>query len=197
VLRRCSLEKTLHRSGSNSSADRQRRQFASELDDPNHVEGVPEHDFTAGTSHGGYGAGIGVGVGAGDMYNQDPYYHSDAYEYDQAYGQHQHSHAYPPTGAYDQAAYPQHDDGYDHAHAHEYPSQDQPAQDGYADLQRGNSIGSGSGHGHEYAQNAAPAHGHDGSAHGHGMVPHQQVYPNGFPSPEDYIGRPTGGNDGP
>ncbi|RSH91024.1 hypothetical protein EHS25_010200 [Saitozyma podzolica] len=189
------LEKTLHRSTSNSSVDRQRQQYATELDDPNHVAGIPEHDFTAGPAHGAYAEGA-----VGETYNQDPYYHAQAYEYEQGYNNH--SHAYPPTGAYDHTAYPaQAEDGAAVPHqygesyggsyaANEYPNQDQPVQDGYADLHRGNSGGSG-GHGHEYGQG--------GSAHGHAAMsmPQPQVYPDEFPSPDTYLGRPTGGNEGP
>jgi hypothetical protein len=190
-----SLEKTLHRSTSNSSVDRQRQQYATELDDPNHVAGIPEHDFTAGPAHGAYAEGA-----VGDTYNQDPYYHAQAYEYEHGYNNH--THAYPPTGAYDHTAYPaqaedgaavphQYGDSYGGSYVtNEYPNQDQPVQDGYADLHRGNSGGSG-GHGHEYGQG--------GSAHGHAAMsmPQPQVYPDEFPSPDTYLGRPTGGNDGP
>ena len=133
-----SLEKTLHRTTSNSSADRQRRQFVSELEDPNQVAGIPEHDFTAGAA----------GHGAYSFYDQDPYSHAEQYDYDHVYE------AYHPND--------------------EYPSQDEPVDDGYADLQRGNSLG-----------------GHSGQEHG------IQTVQDRFPSPDDYIGRPTGSSDGP
>ena len=110
----------------------------SELEDPNQVAGIPEHDFTAGAA----------GHGAYNIYNQDPYTHAEQYDYDQVYE------AYQPQD--------------------EYPSPDDPIDDGYADLQRGNSLGSRSGH-------------------GHGIQP----IGDRFPSPEDYLGRPTGSSDGP
>ena len=162
--RMISLEKTLHRSTSNSSADRQRQQFVSELE-PNYVDGVPSHDFTAGATN-------MAGQGSYDQYNQDtyhqdPYAHAEEYEYGAAYQQH----AYPPgTHDYpsqDTSSYPHHEDG-------AYPNQDVPVHDGYADLQRGNS---GSSHSHHSAQ-IYPAH-------------------DTFPSSEHYLGRPTGGADGP
>lgn len=112
-----------HRSSSNSLAAIHRQELVNELDSK-HVEGVPDHDFTAG-GH-GYDTSNMAGAGAGgqemyDVYNQDPYTHAEEYEYDAAY-------------QYDQRG------GYEH---------EQPTQDtGYADLHRGNSIGSGSGHGH-------------------------------------------------
>jgi len=119
----------------------QREEFVAELDSK-HVDGVPDHDFTAG--------GNMAGHGAYEDYHQDPYASAEAYEYDAAYH-------------------------YDDVAQHQY---DQPTQDtgaGYTDLQRGNSIGSGSGHGH-----------------------HQASYPvEQFPMPENYLGRPTGGAEGP
>ncbi|WVQ96639.1 hypothetical protein IAU59_003744 [Kwoniella sp. CBS 9459] len=168
------FEKTLQRTASNSSASRQRQELVAELDDPNHVPGVPPHDFTAGT------AGIGAGVGAGyNMYNADPYAHAEQYEYDQSY-QHPHQqydHQYPPS------AYTQDPQGY--ATYTGAPTQDQPLTDGYADLQRGGSIGSGSGHGH---------------GHGQAVSHDQGVYPGEltFPTADQYgLGRPTGGAEGP
>lgn len=115
-----------------------RQELVAELDSK-HVPGVPDHDFTAG------GGANMAGHGAYDVYNQDPYAHAEAYEYDAAYH-------------YDQRGY-------------EY---DQPTQDtGYADLQRGNSIGSGSGHGHG------------------------QQYPiESFPVADHYLSRPSAA-DGP
>lgn len=118
----------------------------SELEDPNQVAGIAEHDFTAGAVNAaGHGAYNNHNQ---ETYNQDPYAHAEQYEYDNSY----HQHAYPPN--------------------HEYPTQDAPIGDGYADLQRGNSLGSGSGHGHAQRYDT-------------------------FPSPENYLGRPTGGADGP
>jgi len=124
----------------------QRQEFISELDSK-HVDGVPDHDFTAGNM---------AGQGAYEDYHQDPYASAEAYEYD--------------------AAYQYHDDVTQHHDA----GYDQPTQDtgaGYTDLHRGNSIGSGSGHGHG---------------------PVQPQYPvEQFPMPDHYLGRPTGGADGP
>jgi hypothetical protein len=137
-----SLEKSHHRSSSNSSAAMQREEFVAELDSK-HVDGVPDHDFTAG--------GNMAGHGAYEDYHQDPYASAEAYEYDAAYH-------------YDDVA---------QQHAYDQPTQDTGA--GYTDLQRGNSIGSGSGHGH-----------------------HQASYPvEQFPMPDHYLGRPTGGAEGP
>jgi len=134
-----------HRTDSNSSAAIQRNNLVAELDNPNLVAGVPEHDFTAGANI--------SGQGMYDHYNNDPYARAEAYEYDPSY--------YQQQGAY----------------GHHQAAYDQPTQDtaeGYADLQRGNSIGSGSGH-----------------THG------EQIQLENFPMPEQYLGRPTGGADGP
>jgi hypothetical protein len=121
----------------------QRQEFVAELDSK-HVEGVPDHDFTAG--------GNMAGQGIYDNYHQDPYAHAEAYEYDAAY-QYDDSSRVMATGGYEQ------------------PTQD---TSGYTDLQRGNSIGSGSGHGHAY--------------------PVEQFQ---MPDSSHYLGRPTGGADGP
>lgn len=137
------MEKTHQRSSSHSSAAMHRQELVAELDSK-HVEGVPDHDFTAGNM-------AGAGAYDNDVYNQDPYSHAEAYEYDAAYQYDDDPRAYPHA----------------HAHAHEQPTQDT----GYADLHRGNSIGSGSGHGH---------------ANGHG-----QQYPvESFPMPDHYLNRP-------
>lgn len=137
------MEKSHHRSSSNSSAAMHRQELVAELDSK-HVEGVPDHDFTAG----GHSNMAGAGAYDGDVYNQDPYSHAEAYEYDAAY-----QYDSEPRGGY----------------AHDQPTQDT----GYADLHRGNSIGSGSGHGH-----------------GHG-----QQYPvETFPVPDHYINRPLSGD---
>ncbi|WVF69137.1 hypothetical protein IAT40_003911 [Kwoniella sp. CBS 6097] len=172
------FEKTLQRTASNSSASRQRQELVAELDDPSHVPGVPPHDFTAGS------AGVGAGVGAGyNMYNADPYAYAEQYEYDQTYQQHPHhgqgqyDHQYPPS------AHTQDPQGY--ATYNGAPTQDQPLNEGYADLQRGGSIGSGSGHGH---------------GHGQAVSHDQGVYPGEltFPTADQYgLGRPTGGAEGP
>ena len=141
------MEKTHARSSSYSSAAMHRQELVAELDSK-HVEGVPDHDFTA---PGGHGNMAGAGAYDNDIYNQDPYSHAEAYEYDAAYQYDEDPRAYP------------HVQGLGLAH-------DQPTQDtGYADLHRGNSIGSGSGHGH-----------------GHG-----QQYPvESFPMPDHYLNRP-------
>ncbi|WWD04993.1 hypothetical protein V865_003064 [Kwoniella europaea PYCC6329] len=168
------FEKTLQRTASNSSASRQRRELVAELDDPNHVPGVPPHDFTAGTA----------GVGAYAMYNQDPYAHAEQYDYEAAYDQQG-----QPQHGYDQYQYPPQAVTQDHQGYATYQGAP-PTQDdaGYADLQRGNSIGSGSGHGHGHVQ---AMHQHD----------QQGVYPGelSFPNASEYgaLGRPTGGADGP
>jgi hypothetical protein len=109
-----------------------------------------------------------------DMYNADPYAHAEAYDYDAQYQyqqqptQQQQQHQYPPVS-------------YNHG---DYPTQDEPigGAQGYADLQRGNSVGSGSGHGH---------------GHSHSLAVGQAVYPGDFPNADNYLGRPTGGSDGP
>ncbi|WWC88494.1 uncharacterized protein L201_003405 [Kwoniella dendrophila CBS 6074] len=176
------FEKTLQRTASNSSASRQRRELVAELDDPNAVPGVPTHDFTAGTA----------GVGAYAMYNQDPYSHAEQYDYEAAYNQPgQHGYDQNQHG-YDQHQYPPQAMTQDHQGYAGYqgaPTQDTDASNaGYADLQRGNSIGSGSGHGHNH--NGSHMHQHD-----------QGVYPGEltFPSADQYgaLGRPTGGAEGP
>lgn len=155
------LEKTMQRSPSNASLDRQRQQFVVDLEtEPNHVPGIPEHDFTAGSNATGYVAA----PYNQDVYNADPFAHAQAYDYDQGY-------------------YVQQRHQYEAQHGcseHDYPTQDQHAHEGYADLQRGNSVGSGSGSGH---------------GHGHGCQ--QYVQPSDFPNPNTYLGRPTGGGDGP
>ena len=71
-----SMEKSHHRSSSNSSAAMQRNEFIAELDSK-HVDGVPDHDFTAGSNMAGHGVY--------DNYHQDPYASAEAYEYDAAY----------------------------------------------------------------------------------------------------------------
>jgi hypothetical protein len=102
-----------------------------------------------------------------NMYNSDPYAHAEAFDYDAQY-------------RYDQSQM-------QHQQQHQYPPNgDYPTQDegngGYTDLQRGHSIGSGSGHGHGHAGVSQSQH---------------QVYPGEFPMTENYLGRPTGGSDGP
>nr|XP_019045502.1 hypothetical protein I302_05892 [Kwoniella bestiolae CBS 10118]OCF24432.1 hypothetical protein I302_05892 [Kwoniella bestiolae CBS 10118] len=168
------FEKTLQRTASNSSASRQRRELVAELDDPNHVPGVPQHDFTAGT------AGVGAGYAA---YQQDPYSHAEQYDYEAVYNQH------GQQQGYDQYQYPPQAVTQDHQGYATYQGAP-PTQDdaGYADLQRGNSIGSGSGHGHGHGQ---AMHQHDQQ----GLYPGQMT----FPDASEYgaLGRPTGGADGP
>ncbi|ORX37320.1 hypothetical protein BD324DRAFT_650920 [Kockovaella imperatae] len=153
------LEKTLHRSASSSSLDRQRQQFIADLDrdGPDYVEGVPQHDFTAGASGMQYDS---------NMYNHDPFAHSAAYDYDTSY-YHQ---AHQPIAPLPPAAVAEYG-------SHDYPTQD-PGE-GYSDLHRGNS---GSSHGSH--------HGSQGSGR------QQAVRPSDFPTPGQYLGRPTEG-DGP
>lgn len=178
------FEKAHSRHGSSDSAERHRKALvAEEFDGPaNLVPGVPEHDFTAGPGYattGGAGAG-----GAYGMYNSDPFAHTQSYDYDQTYA-HSHNHGYPPH-SYDQYGNPIYTGttsppvgGYD------YPTQDgqeHAGGAGYADLQRGNSTGSG------------------GHAHGHVHSPiatAQTGYNDDFPESGQYLGRPTGGADGP
>ena len=138
------IEKTLYRTASTASADRQRQQFVKELEtDPNYIAGIPEHDFTAAPNHSAYGT-------YDDMYTNDPFAHAQSYHYNEHI-------AYPPTAHVD------------------YPTQD---TDGYADLQRGNSVGSGSGHGHD-------------TAHAYGApAPTTGAY---YP-PDEYMGQPTAGH---
>ena len=156
------LEKTHHRTASNASADRQRQQFVKELEaDPNYVAGVPEHDFTASANHAGYGAYDETYT---DTYNNDPFARAEAYEYDQDdyyHGQNAQQ-GYAPSAGH--VEFPSHG-----MHAQDYPTQDQP-EEGYANLQRGNSNGS------DHARHAVPT---------------------AFPSADTYLGRPTGGNEGP
>lgn len=192
------LEKTLQRSASNVSADRQRQALVAELDH-NHVPGVPEHDFTAGTGYAGAGVGAGVGAGAGYAY------HSQAY--DDYYQQQQGTHGYPPMphgshalqgqaygrqeedayGGYD---YPGQDgsDAYAHAHAQQGHDQGQ----GYTDLKRGDSVGA-------YSHPTSAGYGQ-----GHEQYPPQQPHSQqgqgeygDFPESGNYLGRPTGGAEGP
>lgn len=173
------LEKTLHRSNSTSSAAGQRQQFVSELDHPNMLAGIPDHDFTAGPGQmQGDNAVYDV-----DQYNRDPYGHQQQYEYDnygyqpqQGQYDHQQQHVYPPGAGHEYAA-------------HDYPTQDEPAGAGYADVQRDHSTG-GSGHGHGYD------HGYPAYEEPQGQA-HQVQATSAFPDPVSYLGRPTGGSDGP
>ncbi|OXG27242.1 hypothetical protein C367_02673 [Cryptococcus neoformans Ze90-1] len=165
------FEKTLQRTTSQSSANRQRQELVAQLDDdPNQVAGVPEHDFTAGAGVGAYG--YQHDQYAGEQYEYDQYNAG----YDNAY-----DHAYPPHPSHAMQ------------HGYEY-GQDgtlqQPAtavttdSEGYAELQRGPSIGSGSGHGHGQAP----------------MMNDAGVYPGElqFPVADTYgLGRPTHVADGP
>ena len=136
------------------SLDRQRQQFVADLDrtEPDYVEGVPQHDFTAVGAHGGY---------ASDVYNCDPFAHAANYDCDTSY-----YHGSEPAA---------------HGYTSDYPTQDQPTQEyseGYADLHRGNSGSSHGSHGNHYQEDST-------------------VRPSDFPTPDQYIGRPTHGGDGP
>jgi hypothetical protein len=165
--------------------------MAEEFDSaPGLTAGIPEHDFTAGSVYGMAGAGAGAaatGAGAGTygMYNSDPFAHTNAYDYPpqgqgQAYGG-EGEHGYPPqtydqyghpvAGHYDQ---PTQEQAYEHDHAQ--------AQ-GYADLQRGNSDGSVHQHSHTQRVTSPTAN-----------VYHDDMT---FPESGQYLGRPTGGADGP
>ena len=188
-----SLEKRLQRSASNASADRQRQALVAELDhsphgNANYVAGVPEHDFTAGA---GVGYAGGAGVGAGGGYGA---YQSQAYDdYYASQQQGGNVHGYPPLP---------HDHAHGYAHAHAQDGYDYPGQDGqdaygqqqgaisagagYTDLKRGDSVG---------------AYSHPSTA-GYAAAPqqyqqqHQQEYAD-FPESGNYLGRPTGGAEGP
>lgn len=141
--------------------------------------GIPDHDFTAGSAYGMAGAGAGAGAAYG-AYDPDPFAHNQPYDY-QSYGEAEHG--YPPQ-TYDQYGHPV-------VAQYDHPTQDQDhvqgQGQGYADLQRGNS---------------------DGSAHQHSHTQHQAqqvtspiapVYHDDltFPESGQYLGRPTGGADGP
>jgi hypothetical protein len=197
-----SLEKTHHRSMSNSSAALQRRDLVDELEKAPYVPGIPDHDFTAGPGMAGHGAGSqGHGHGNGydyddNTYNHDPFAHAEAYEYDPLgdYSQHGQSAAAQPQ--YVDPEYQYQPQQQQQQYLYEGRYTDHPTQDtaeGYADLHRSHSVGSG---------------GHGGSASGHGHVmvqPHRysggaEQFPiegTGFPVAEQYLGRPTGGSDGP
>jgi hypothetical protein len=172
-----SFEKSHNRSASASSAERHRKALMAEEFEtgPALTAGIPEHDFTATSAYGMAGAGAGV---AG-MYNSDPFAHSSGYEYG-TYPDGTAEHGYPPqTGGY-----------YGHsvaAQAYELPTQDQDYGNGqggggYADLQRGNSDGSAHQHSHTQPQHS----------------PVQNYHADmDFPESGAYLGRPTGGADGP
>jgi hypothetical protein len=178
-----SFEKSHNRSASASSAERHRKALMAEEFEsggPNLTAGVPEHDFTAVSAYGM--AGAGAGVGAAGMYNADPYAHEQQYDY-QNYGEAEHG--YPPQ-TYDPYGHPI------AAQQYELPTQDQEyAGEGYADLQRGNSDGSAHQHSHTQQRVTSP------TAALHSPV--QQVYHDdmSFPESGNYLGRPTGGADGP
>lgn len=164
-----SFEKSHNRSASASSAERHRKALIEEEFDTvpvNHVPGIPEHDFTAGAA----------GAGAYGAYNSDPFAHTQAYDY--SYGSADHGYPPQPHG-YDQYGNPLSPpiQGY----GYDYPTQDGPDQ-GYADLQRGNSTGSA----HLHGRTSPTA-----------VSPQQQAYHDDFPESGMYLGRPTGGADGP
>lgn len=139
-------------------------------DDPNHVAGIPEHDFTAGAGVGAYG------------YQHDQYA-GEQYEYDQYGGGYDNAyeHAYPPLPSHAM----QHGYEYDQDHVLQQPATAVTTDsEGYAELQRGPSIGSGSGHGHGQAP----------------LMSDTGVYPGElqFPVADTYgLGRPTHVTDGP
>ncbi|KAL7423022.1 hypothetical protein Q5752_002321 [Cryptotrichosporon argae] len=183
------LEKTLQRTASNASADRQRQQLVAELDS-SLVAGVPEHDFTAG--------------------GEQPYAYNDQYAYQEQY-EYQGEHGYE-AGGYPPAAgdanynydHPTQDEGYRYedaahsahgpsasAHGHEQampePNEYQPAAHAaYADP--------GYGEPQQYTQPLSPG-GYadvrrDGGNSGSFMA-------ETFPASDFELGRPTGGAEGP
>lgn len=180
VLLMGSFEKSHNRSASASSAERHRKALMAEEFEsgPALTAGIPDHDFTATSVYGMAGAG----AGAAGMYNSDPFAHSNGYDYG-SYGDNNAGgggeHGYPPQ-TYDSYGHPV------AAQAYELPTQDQEyahgqGGGGYADLQRGNS---------------------DGSAHQHSHTQHSPAQQNyhadmDFPESGAYLGRPTGGADGP
>ncbi len=123
------------------------------------------------------------------MYNSDPFAHAQAFEYDDS-----NYYSDPSQQPLSTVHYPPPSAG--HVNFPNHPVQDYPTQDdGYADLQRGNSNGS------DHRRPERLSGSGSGSGHGHGYGGGQggqaQVYPDEFPSAESYLGRPTGGTDGP
>lgn len=128
------LEKTLQRSASVTSADRQRQQFVADLEKDNSLTaGIPEHDFTAGHSQAAYNQYDP------DPYEYDPYARAQPYDFSQprtdqevdypAMPEPTHN-TYPPTATTPPAGtyYP------------DYPTQDHHSDETYSPVQRGPSI---------------------------------------------------------
>lgn len=158
------FEKSLQRSASVASADRQRRELVAELDhDHSLTAGIPEHDFTAGAAQPyGYGA---------DPYNNGYDFSSPRNDgYDPNYG-------YPARP--DQAAmYPE------HGYAGEYPTQDTFHGDGYQ--QNGYQQQAGyAGDGYSPTERGGPT-----SPHGHPAQPQFDAFSG---SDFEITARPTGG----
>lgn len=162
--------------------------MAEEFDSaPGLTAGIPDHDFTARPST-NYGM-AGAGAGAAGMYNSDPFAHTQQYDY-ASYGEAEHG--YPPQ-TYDQYGHPVVNQSFDR------PTQDQEyisdtvagagaGGQGYTDLQRGNSDGSAHQHGHASQRVMSPTATHS---------PAQAYDDMTFPESGNYLGRPTGGADGP
>lgn len=139
------IEKTLQRSASVTSADRQRQEFVADLEHDHNslTHGIPEHDFTAGTAAGA----VTYGHYDPDPYEHDPYSRSPgAYDFSNPTGG---DYDYPAAPEAAAAGYPsQHQQ---HLEQQQYYSQDYPTQDsghhghddGYANLQRGPSVNAG------------------------------------------------------
>ncbi|WVQ72804.1 hypothetical protein IAR50_002364 [Cryptococcus sp. DSM 104548] len=169
------FEKTLHRTASQSSTNRQRQELVAQLDDPNQVPGVPPHDFTAG-------AAVGAGVGAYG-YHDDGYGHAEQYEYDQY-----------------AAAYPEHaGQGYPE-HQGQFPEHEGYNGEGQA---YGEAYGDGTAYGGEQAYGEYPHQEHAYPPQPSHAVPHGYDYPptsptGGLTSPLQVPGTAitTGGQEG-
>lgn len=146
------FEKTMAR---DADAERQRQQFVTELDKDATLVGDLQHDFTAGPATGTYGYQPDPYGGPGGA---DPYARTDGYDFsaprnDWDYPQVPDAAAtgYPPqpgvgagVGAYYAGDYPTQDTA---DHAGSYGDHHSNQGHGYADLQRGPSVGhSASGH---------------------------------------------------
>lgn len=165
------FEKSLQRSASVASADRQRRELVAELDQDSLTAGVPEHDFTAGAAQ-PYGY-------AADPYNNGYDFSSPREEgYDPNYG-------YPAHPGQAAAMYPEH--GYAGG---EYPTQDTYHGDGYE--QHGYQQQAGyAGDGYSPTERGGPAGPTSPlSPHGHPAQPQFDAFSG---SDFEITARPTGG----
>lgn len=158
------------------------------------MAGVPEHDFTAGAGYAGAGAGGGYGMYQSQAY--DDYYSSQMQGGGDVHGYPPmpHGQAYGAGGQYEGYEYPSQDgQEYGHAHAQGHAQgQGQGQGQGYTDLKRGDSVGAyshpaPSSAGYAYAQ--APPQQQQ-------LQQQQQEYAE-FPESGNYLGRPTGGAEGP